>query len=138
MEETTMTAPQHYTPTNGARTAVLATLGLVGVVAVLIGVLAVTGSLDDRATPLVVSLVGMVVAVVPATLGAVFSERASRDIRNGTVAAKAREGAVQAIREEQVLTRTGPVVTAEVAALSELVQINRRIRDALEGPEGGR
>lgn len=148
------TTPYHPPGRNGAVVAAAAAVALVATVGLLVGVLAVTGSLDSNATPLVVTLVGMVVSVVPALVGAIFSERASRDIRNGTVVEKAREGAAlaledaplaehakqgaaEAIREEQVMRRDGPVVTAEVAALAELVAVNREIRDAITAPPDG-
>ena len=137
-------------------------LCLFGVVAAVVTALSLSGRLDARSTPLVVTLVGFVVTTVPALLGATYSERASRDIRNGVVVdrarvgaaqaireeqvitntndaamtERAREGAAQAIRDEQVITRTGPVVTAEVAALTELVRATRANTDALRQVTG--
>lgn len=64
----------------------------------------------------------LIVTSVPSLIAAIASETAVRDIRNGTVVAKAKEGASQAIAESQVLTRTGPVVTAELTALQEILQ----------------
>jgi len=135
---------------NFPRTALVAALSLTALVVGLVGVLAVTDSLTETATPLVVSLISLVAGTVPGLVAATYAERASRDIRNGTVVAKAKEGAVQALQdpaaltqvrhqvregatqaleEAQVVTRTGPVVTAEVAALAELVRLTRDIHD---------
>lgn len=141
---------------NFPRAALTAAACLVGLVVALVAILAVSGSLNDKATPLVVSIIGMVAGVVPGLVAATYAERASRDIRNGTVVEKAREGAVkafhdpqakaqvrqaavQALEDAQVVTRVGPVVTAEVAALAELVGLTRQIRDhtattAAQGP----
>ena len=134
---------------NFPRTALMAAAALVGLTVALVAILAVTGSLDDRSTPRVLSIGGMVVTMVPGLVAATYSERASRDIRNGTVVAKAKEGAVQALHDpqalaqvrqaagealedKQIVTRVGPVVTAEVAALAELVKVNRDIKGHLE------
>lgn len=137
---------------NFPKAALTAAAALVGMVVVLVGVLAFTDSLDDRATPLVVSLLGMVATIVPGLVAATYSERASRDIRNGTVVEKAREGAVralhdpqaqavirhaagEALEDKQVVTRVGPVVTAELAALTQLLGETRSLRQHLEAPE---
>lgn len=139
---------------NFPRTALTAACVLTGLVVALVGVLAVTGALTAEATPLVVSIIGFVGVMVPGLVGATYAERASRDIRNGTIVAKAKEGAVQALHDpqaiaqvrqaagealedKQVVTRVGPVVTAEVAALAELVRQTRDIRDHLV-PESSR
>lgn len=137
---------------NFPRAALTAAAALFGMVCVLVGVLAFTGKLDDRATPLVVSLLGMVATIVPGLVAATYSERASRDIRNGTVVAKAREGAVQAfadpmakaqlrqaageaLEDKQVVTRVGPVVTAELAALTQLLGEVRAMRSHQGAPQ---
>lgn len=105
--------------------------GIVGVVAVLsvvaavIVALSITGSLNNRSTPLVVTLLSVVSTTIPALLAMAYSERAARDIRNGVVREQVRRGSREAIRDEQVITRDGPVVTAELAALTELLTANR-------------
>lgn len=109
-------------------------------------------ALDETTTPLVVSLIGVVVTAVPALIGAAFSERASKDIRNGTLVAKAKEGAAlaieervptiaresaaEAIDEKQVMTRTGPVVTAELLALTKILGHIDRLDAASHSTEG--
>lgn len=47
---------------------------------------------------------------LPSALSAIFSERASRDIRNGTVIEKARQGAVEALADTEMVKETHPVV----------------------------
>jgi hypothetical protein len=60
----------------------------------------------------------IVAGSVPSLVAAIAAERASRDIRNGTIVEKAREGAVQAIEETEVLTRNGPVVAKQLDTLA--------------------
>lgn len=107
---------------------------ILGVCATLVG-LALAGELDETSTPLVVSLIGIVVTTVPAVLGMAYSERVSRDVRNGVLVKQTKEGAAQAIAEQQVMTRTGPVATAELAALTHLLQeVRRHPTDAPQTP----
>lgn len=47
--------------------------------------------LDDNTTPGLLMLVGLVVTTVPSLVAAAFSERAARDIRNGTVTQKVKD-----------------------------------------------
>jgi hypothetical protein len=61
-------------------------------------------------------LIAVAVGNLPTLVAAVASEQAARDIRNGTVSRKAKEGALEAIDESGVLTRTGPVAVASLAA----------------------
>jgi hypothetical protein len=73
--------------------------------------------LTDRADPSL--FVAIALANIPTLTAALFAERASRDIRNGTVTEKVRQGTTTAIVESGVLTRTGPVATSSVAALTQ-------------------
>ena len=135
-----MTDPSQYpTPRTNAPTvaALSAAVVMLGLVVGLVIMLSMGERLNATNTPLVVSLIGVVVTVVPALVSAAFAERASKDIRNGTLVAKsqegaaralvehgpavAKEGAVQAIEDAQVMTRTGPVVTAELVALTKIL-----------------
>lgn len=63
-------------------------------------------------------LVAVAVGNIPTLVAAIASETAARDIRNGTVAEKARQGAVAAIEESGVMLRNGPVANAQLAALN--------------------
>ncbi len=63
-------------------------------------------------------LVGLVVTTIPSLLAAGYAERTSRDVRNGTVQEKARQGTRQAIEDAGVVTRDGPAVSAAIAAQS--------------------
>lgn len=69
-------------------------------------------------------LLGLLVTTIPSVVSSLYAERASRDIRNGVVVEKVKEGTKQAISESQVVTRTGPVVSAELRALSRLLEAN--------------
>lgn len=102
--------------------------------------LAVTGSLDDQSTPLVVNLIGMVVLAIPTLIAAAFAERASRDIRNGTLKNKAKEGAKEAIEEKGVLT-TPPLASTSLTGVhvnDDPIETGRKIREALEAYDRAR
>lgn len=70
-----------------------------GVVLVVSGIVAALVA-DDKAT--LATLLGLVVTTVPSLLAAGYAERASRDIRNGTVTEKARQGTTKALEETGV------------------------------------
>lgn len=72
-------------------------------------------------------LIGLLVSTIPSLVAAVFSERTARDIRNGVMVEKVREGAAQAIDEKQVIVRNGPVVSTELRALAQLLEQNTRV-----------
>lgn len=123
-------------------------VAVLAAVVALILIAAVLVLYDDKGDRNTAKLIGLIVTTIPGLLALGFAERASRDIRNGTVVAKAKqgakaaleeagpgiatEGARTAIQEEQVMTRVGPAVTAELAALTELVMTNRGIASHLE------
>lgn len=71
------------------------TLGA-GVALVVVGLFAAMAT-DDKDT--LRTLLGLIVTTVPSLLAAGYAERASRDIRNGTVTEKARQGTVKAMEE---------------------------------------
>lgn len=62
-------------------------------------------------------LFALAASTIPSLVASLSAERASRDIRNGTVTEKVRQGTVAAIHETGVMTRTGPVATAQLTAL---------------------
>jgi len=72
----------------------------------------------------VTTLIGLLATTIPSIVSSLFSERASRDIRNGVLVEKVKQGAEQAIEESQVIRRDGPVVAAELAALARLLEVN--------------
>lgn len=102
-----MSDPTHL-PQNRPTAMLLTALALIGMTFATVSTITLRGSLDDRSTPVVVSLVGMVITVVPGLLAAAYAERASRDLRNGMIVHKAKQGAAQAIDEAGVVTRQGP------------------------------
>lgn len=75
------------------------TLGA-GVLLVVVALFAAMAT-DDRDT--LRTLLGLIVTTVPSLLAAGYAERASRDIRNGTVTEKARQGTVAAMEEVGVV-----------------------------------
>lgn len=112
-------------------------VAVMAAVVALILIAAVLVLYDDKGDRNTAKVIGLIVTTIPGLLALGFAERASRDIRNGTLVAKskqgasaalkehgpelAKEGARAAIQEEQVLTRVGPVVTTEVLALAKLL-----------------
>lgn len=81
-------------------------------------------------------LVGLVVTTIPSLLAAGYAERASRDVRNGTVTEKARQGAHKAITEAGVVTRDGPAVqaalSAQAASTAALTALLQRVHPELQ------
>lgn len=80
----------------------------------------------DKGTNLAV-VIGLVVTTVPSLVAAAFAERASRDIRNGTVTAKAKEGTRQALDE----TGVTEVAHNALATTPESLTALRASNDAL-------
>lgn len=78
--------------------AVVAALGMLLVVLALL----LFVDFDENTTPIVVTVVLAIATTVPSVLAAAFAERAARDIRNGVLEGKAREGARQAIEERDL------------------------------------
>lgn len=67
-------------------------------------VLVITGAVlvifsNPEQSPSTIIVLGLIATSVPSLVGAIFSERASRDIRNGVVLNKVKEGARQALTE---------------------------------------
>jgi hypothetical protein len=108
--------------------AVVALVGTVG--AVIVGVSLSTGIGSDT-TPILAGLLAIVGSTVPSILSLVKVEQVSNDIRNGVVTEKAKEGAKQALVEHGVVTRDGPVVAAQLAALQQTLESNALLLKAL-------
>jgi uncharacterized membrane protein len=83
---------------------------------------------EDRATtPQFVTLIGLVVTTIPSLIAAAFAERSSRDIRNGVVTDKAKDGALKALEESGVTTvakDAGEATRLSMIALSKLLEAN--------------
>lgn len=85
--------------------------------------------------------IAVVAAAVPGLVAAASSERVARDIRNGVMQDKVRQGAHEAIAEAEVLTRPGPVVqshleaqSAQLAALTALLgHVSTKVDKVVEG-----
>lgn len=89
-------------------------------------ILYVTGSDSGAAI-----FIALVVANLPTLVAAVASEQAARDIRNGTLARKAKEGAREAIDEAGVVTQDGPVVAHALATSQQQLATSAAAVDAL-------
>ncbi len=87
---------------------------------------------DPESSPSTGAIIGLIVTSIPSLLAAAFSERASRDIRNGVVQNKAREGAMQALQETGVtevveLTARGQTAALSMQALARLLEQNTAV-----------
>ena len=81
------------------------------------------------------TFIGLVVATLPALVASFAAERASRDIRNGVVTEKAREGAEQALDNKGVtevveLSQRGQSSVIAMQALSRLLEQNTAASEA--------
>lgn len=93
-------------------------------VVLIAGAVALAALSNPDAHPATGTVLGVILAAIPGAVAAVFAERAARDIRNGVIVQKVKEGASQAIVEHGVMTRTGPVASAQLEALTKLLQVN--------------
>lgn len=105
--------PRHVKP-NAPHVAIIAT-----VVLVLGGLGAALLAEDERSLQLII---GLVISTVPALVAAAYAERASRDIRNGTVTQKAREGTTRALRDTGMVEATSQAMA--MAIVAELLRRN--------------
>lgn len=103
-----------------------------GTLVILIGyavLLAVTGHMSDELVG------GLIITTIPSVTAAGFAERAARDIRNGVVQDKAKQGTHEALIESGVKSvvttaqQTQPVV---LDALSRLAESNTRLVASLD------
>jgi hypothetical protein len=79
------------------------------------------------------------IVTLPGLIGAAFSERNSRDIRNGVVVDKVKEGTKQALVESGVqdvvdASARGQASTLVMQALSELLKANTAVHITREEP----
>lgn len=75
------------------------------------------------------TVIGLIVTTIPSLIAAAFAERASRDIRNGVVEEKAKEGAKQALDEKGVTevveaSQRGATTVLAMQALTRLLETN--------------
>lgn len=99
--------------TNLPVVSLLAAVSLIGIAVVAL----IFVHLDDRTTPVFLSLIGLIVTTVPSLIAAAYAERVSKDVRNGVVEAKTKTAVKEALNEHQVVTRDGPFVAASTEAL---------------------
>lgn len=102
----------------------LYTLGTAVVFVIVGAVLLVTG-VGKEGNGLL--LLGFIVSTLPSLVASAFSERVSRDVRNGTVMEKAKEGARKALDETgvtQAVVEGQSTTPAALAALTKLLEQN--------------
>lgn len=83
---------------------------------------------------ILIIIAGLVVSTVPSLLGAAFSERAARDIRNGVMHKKVVEGTKQALEEVGVTdvveaSQRGQATLVAIQALSRLLENNTNVTE---------
>lgn len=119
--------------------------GVVLVALAIVGIL-VSLALGKDSSPALLQIIGLIVISVPGLIGAGYAERNQRDIRNGVVADKAREGAVAALQETGVTDVVNTSRESTVLAMRALTQLLETNTAATvtnteahkhESPEGG-
>ena len=98
----------------------------------LIGFVIMGAVLADPATNnILIIIAGLVVTTVPTILGAAFSERAARDIRNGVMHKKVVDGTKQALKETGVteVVEISQRGQASIVALNALTKVLERLED---------
>lgn len=89
-------------------TPLYALIAAVLLVALALGTLLLIDS-EKSTTPVFLTVIGLIVTTVPSLIAAAFAERASRDIRNGTLRSKVTEALVDAgVAEPAPLPVDGP------------------------------
>lgn len=78
---------------------------------------------EQQSTPAFVAIIGLIASTIPGLIAAVYSERASRDIRNGTVTDKAAEGAQKALDNTGITEVVANSQQTSNAALQALTRI---------------
>lgn len=117
-------------------TAIAGVVALIATMAGLIYGISSHGGLDENSTPMLTALLSIVASTIPSFLGLLKIESVHKDIKNGVVEAKAKEGARQAIIEEQVVTRHGPASTLAMESLAQILKENHEILRRLEANDG--
>lgn len=80
-------------------------LPLYATVSIVVMVIAATFLLifaNPASAPSLVIVVGMIATTIPSLVAAVFSERTNRDLRNGVLKDKVKEGAAEALEESKL------------------------------------
>jgi hypothetical protein len=117
-------------PPNAPHLAIIST-----VVLIVAGIVGATIVNDDRSFEL---LVGLIITTVPSLGAMAFAERASRDIRNGTVTEKARQGTRKALDETGVTQAVTEGQSTTPAALNALTALLERLNpEMLNDTKGG-
>lgn len=133
---------QNHSPYKAGNTP-LWTIGS-AVVLVAVGILGLAFvELDEKTTPVYVSLVAIIGSTVPTLIGAAFSERASRDIRNGVVTNKVKDameevGVIDVVKQAQETTpATLQALTNSTEALTMILARQAAEDNAKLHPKGG-
>lgn len=72
-----------------------------------IAVMSISGHGQDTGS---VAVIALIAANIPGLIAALYAEKTSRDIRNGTVVEKSREGTVKALADTDVVSHDHPAV----------------------------
>ena len=120
----------------GAVVALVAILG-----AIIVGV-SVTEGIDSTSTPILAGLLAVISSTIPSILALIKVEQVHNDIKNGVVQDKVKAGTIQALREENIVTRDGPMSTTAIDALAEILKATKgnatKLDNLKEGQDNGR
>jgi hypothetical protein len=120
----------------GAVVALVAILG-----AIIVGV-SVTEGIDSTSTPILAGLLAVISSTIPSILALIKVEQVHNDIKNGVVQDKVKAGTIQALREENIVTRDGPMSTTALDALAEILKATKgnstKLDNLQEGQDNGR
>lgn len=81
------------TPSGHSRAASLPLWSLGSAVVLVIAglIFLAVADLDEKSTPIAVTLIALIATTVPSLIGSAFAERTAKDMRNGTVVEKVKE-----------------------------------------------
>jgi hypothetical protein len=92
--------------------------------------------LDEKTTPIVVTVLGIAASVLPSVLALIKVDQVHTEVTNGNMERKILAGAEKAIENKEVLTRDGPVVSTQLAAIQHLLE-TREAKDIRRDESNG-
>lgn len=121
-------------------------IALVSLIAIAAGLLiALVGSgadLDERTTPLVLTVLGFIGTITTSLVTLLYSQKTNQAVQGGALVEQTKQGTHEALREANIVTRDGPTVTAQLAALdantAALARILGRLVDDTPQDQGPR
>jgi hypothetical protein len=99
-----------------------------------LGVAVLGFGLDERTSPVIITVFAMFSALLPSVLALLKVDQVHQDVANGHLSERVTEATEKAIENKGVLTREGPVVAAQLATIQALLEKHNQGKDGI--PDG--